>query len=980
MNGLTSAELKPSVVMATVHLICKRFREPEFSRFIYENLEGFDYDTYQRGDDYFDRVYNTLRDLQRDRSPATVIQVVRTVLNEAAGRPLLADLVGILEAELPKEEVLPPVIIGAVVAAGGATHRRDRPDQAALAALQQSQRAPDSNGWNETQAEPGTAAVRTGPVLPTPRTNRQLAEPIILRCELPKGQRLEQLNVRRGQVEFVTAKLGEDDEFDDRPIELRELISEKKIKDHFLEFPRVMDNINGWLEPERDLLFLGLPYCGKTTLLRFLFFALRAAGIDPSWEGEAPAGPAFRSGSPGGSPSRGERRLFARERYKLPQLPQAKELIPFYLWPHKEFFFETKEAEAAIIDLEKLLEKLLSKSDWLEPKPRAVLFIDNVHEPQIFELAKQLLRKQPRRWLVWGAARTGELDALLKDRREKNPWKEVEEAEVVSDVCGLAGGDEIKVLVRERLRQVLKDHQEEDQEEAIREALTKRGDVSVRVLMSMARIVYELVLSVGTKSYAEAIAKVPTDAEQILAHLMPNDILGMSALVIADFLRKPPRDLFEHVLSEVANAEFGDSKLSAVVLKGLQATFTVDKDPKQPRRVSIYVPVRETIQKPGNRTKTLKAQIWSAVQLFLQKAATSGQAEESKDLSDAWDEIRQLAQEEKQPRVRVDAARMAQRFAPESEKHAAWYYLAEALYDKENPEWEEALHCSLEALKCSGVRDDTVQKALILCQTGMCYSRQPKADWKQAKHCYRDAAKIFRKTNQAEQRADALVALAECLWYDRPQPHWTRAVILCDGALKLVPSGEQPPGRSIRARAFRRLAECFRFPPEPRWAEAVARYKDALELLTAPEDAAERLWTLYDLGESLRQQPEKDWDGAVTYLEQALKSLPAGQQQAERALILGRLADGLRNRPSSDWARAIECYREAVKVYRALGRRTDLAGAARIGRCLARATAGGSVGGRGLLPGGRRTVRRPRTAKGMGGEPLSIGRVSDRAT
>ena len=211
----------------------------------------------------------------------------------------------------------------------------------------------------------------------------------------------------------------------------------------------------------------------------------------------------------------------------------------------------------------------------------------------------------------------------------------------------------------------------------------------------------------------------------------------------------------------------------------------------------------------------------------------------------------------------------------------------------------------------------------------MCYSRQPKADWKQAKHCYRDAAKIFRKTNQAEQRADALVALAECLWYDRPQPHWTRAVILCDGALKLVPSGEQPPGRSIRARAFRRLAECFRFQPEPRWAEAVARYKDALELLTAPEDAAERLWTLYDLAESLRQQPEKDWDGAVTYLEQALKSLPAGQQQAERALILGRLADGLRNRPSSDWARAIECYREAVKVYRALGRRTDLAAALR---------------------------------------------------
>ena len=611
-------------------------------------------------------VFNILRLLGRE-SPDRVTLVARLVLEDAARKKGLDDrtrrLARRLEAELPKEEApTPPVHAPAPPAPPappkGPAPPPDRPDQAALAALQQSQRARDSNEWNETQAEPGTTAVRTGSVLPTPRTNRQLAEPIILRCELPKGQQLEQVKLeRRGQVEFVTAKLGEDDEFDDRPIELRELISEKKIKDHFLEFPRVMDNINGWLEPERDLLFLGLPYCGKTTLLRFLFFVLRAAGIDPSWEGEAPAGPAFRSGSPGGSPSRGERRLFAREGYKLPQLPQAKELIPFYLWPHKEFVFETEEAEAATIDLE----RLLSTSGWLKPKPRAVLFIDNVHEPQIFELAKQLLRKQPRRWLVWGAARTGELDALLKDRREKNPWKEVEEAEVVSDVCGLAGGDEIKVLVRERLRQVLKDHQEEDQEEAIREALTKRGDVSVRVLMSMARIVYEQVLPVGTKSYAEAIAKVPTDAEQILAHLMPNDILGMSALVIADFLKKPPRELFEHVLSKVANAEFGDSenKLSAGVLKGLQATFTVDKDPKQPRRVSIYVPVRETIQKPGNRTKTLKAQIWSAVQLFLQEAATSGQAEESKDLSDAWDEIRQLAQEEKQPRVRVDAARMA---------------------------------------------------------------------------------------------------------------------------------------------------------------------------------------------------------------------------------------------------------------------------------------------------------------------------------
>jgi serine/threonine protein kinase len=238
----------------------------------------------------------------------------------------------------------------------------------------------------------------------------------ILRCEFPKFQTLDLAGVPRGSyIEFIDAKVRAD-QSQTGPFDLLELITERQVRDSFLLFPKVAEKLNSWLQDPRDLMFLGLAFCGKTTLLRFLFF-------------------------------------------ELPQLQQSTGLAPFYLWPQPDL---TDDKVPAAVDQ---LEQLLHDRGWLKSRPRTVLLIDNVHTHQNYQLAKQLMKRQPRRWLVWGAARAGELQTLLRDKGEDNPWEKEGDnprKEVVRHVCDLAGEREIDYLIENRLREVIRANHEEN--------------------------------------------------------------------------------------------------------------------------------------------------------------------------------------------------------------------------------------------------------------------------------------------------------------------------------------------------------------------------------------------------------------------------------------------------------------------------------------------------------------------------------------
>ncbi len=51
---------------------------------------------------------------------------------------------------------------------------------------------------------------------------------------------------------------------------LQELCTEQQIARHFLPLPKFTDYLKSQLSADRDLLFLGLPFCGKTSFLTYL--------------------------------------------------------------------------------------------------------------------------------------------------------------------------------------------------------------------------------------------------------------------------------------------------------------------------------------------------------------------------------------------------------------------------------------------------------------------------------------------------------------------------------------------------------------------------------------------------------------------------------------------------------------------------------------------------------------------------------------
>lgn len=71
--------------------------------------------------------------------------------------------------------------------------------------------------------------------------------------------------------------------------------------------------------------------------------------------------------------------------------------------------------DEASLSVGKLIQTL-KQEGFFQKNKRVTLFTDNIHQLKNFAVGEELLNHEIRNWLVWGAARPGELSNLLKNK------------------------------------------------------------------------------------------------------------------------------------------------------------------------------------------------------------------------------------------------------------------------------------------------------------------------------------------------------------------------------------------------------------------------------------------------------------------------------------------------------------------------------------------------------------------------------------
>ena len=675
----------------------------------------------------------------------------------------------------------------------------------------------------------------------------------------------------------VQAQLADDlDPRRKRPA-MQELRTEQQIRDHFLLLTENERRLDEWLK-DRDLLFLGLPFCGKTTFLTFL--SLRAASVD-------------------------------------------RALLPIALHPRVDLAVE--EADVGVARLKQSFEQ----SRVLGQRRTPVLILDNVHRPEVFAVAR-LLMTSPRRWRVWAAARSAEFAERLASG-VACPW---DNRSQIKDACDLVGKDEADEMVDRVLAPLLIEHGEPNRIEEVRDALKAAGQVPMRFFIRVWKLIYERKRDVDS-GYLPFIQKEPREVEDVIRSLWPQSRAGVDALAIALFLEGPSWDLLAYVLAHVE--DYGID-LAESTIRTMRTTLALLNDPVQPTRVSMYDPIRERVKEPGNLTQRLREQIWSGVEAFL--CSAQDESSFSDDLYASWLQIAQVAGQQEKLGLRIECARRSFKYAPDNVRHQALYFLAYCLHNKPDPDWAGAIdgYRQAEALGRDAPPD---QRASTYSWLAYCLHNKPDPDWAGAIDGYRQAEALGRDAppdqrastyywlayclhnkpdpdwagsiaayRQAEalgrdappdQRASTYYWLAYCL-HNKPDPDWAGAIDAYRQAEAL--ERDAPPDQ--RAPTYSQLAYCLRSKPDPDWAGAIAAYRSALAL-------DQRAPTYYWLAYCLHNKPDPDWAGAIAAYRQA-EALERDAPPDQRAPTYYQLAYCLRSKPDPDWAGAIDAYRSALAL------------------------------------------------------------------
>ncbi len=206
---------------------------------------------------------------------------------------------------------------------------------------------------------------------------------------------------------------------------------------------------------QRDILFLGLPFCGKTSLINYL-------GVQAATN-------------------------------------HGVAIVPVLLEPREDLPLEA--VEGAVIELRRRLDRIRINAD----KRQMLLLIDNAHNPIHLKIATRLMTN-PRQWRVWGAARSGEFAHLLGGGTEC-PWAE---ENIIREACSLIGRDDAKWFVEQVLKPCLDSNSEGHLEGQILEAMDAVGQVTTRFWIQVWGLIKEKKADIDA-GYTEIIKNLPRD-------------------------------------------------------------------------------------------------------------------------------------------------------------------------------------------------------------------------------------------------------------------------------------------------------------------------------------------------------------------------------------------------------------------------------------------------------------------------------------
>ena len=658
----------------------------------------------------------------------------------------------------------------------------------------------------------------------------------------------------REDIDWQIVKSTIDDiPFENKTPSLQELRTEQQIVDHFLPLPKYVNCLDDWLTADCDRLFLGLPFCGKTTLLTYL--ALEASN------------------------------------------KRHDAIIPIHLKPRESLAFE--EIDVAVARLK----KSLKNSGVLKKRQRVILIIDNVQTQTGFEITRQLM-KSPRSWWIWAAARPRELTEYLSSGIE-NPW---DDKNIIHNACDLIGKKEIDFVVDKIIATFLMQRGEEKYVEEIRKTMKEAGQVPVRFLIQVWKLILENHPDVRA-GYATMIKAEPTKVETIIHEVMPRYRAGIDALTIASYLKRPSWELLLYILSIAL--EYG-AEVANTSITNLRKTLALLPDSVQPCRATMYDPVRDKVKEPGNLTDTLKNQIWIGLESFIEKNDTSMEDGNPNDLADAWIVLSDLALSEKKYTTAYACAQRANKFAIGMYKEITLRQKVHCLYYPE-PNCRELIPCFREILEIVTKSEKSVERISFLSQLANCLSCSNNVsalNWDEAILLYRQALELLTKPEQSDKRATTLSYIAHCL-HHKPTPEWDEAIELSRQALELL---TKPERSEERADTLSHIAYCLHHKPKPEWDEAIEFYRQALELLTKSKRSDECANALFSIASCLRSKPKPEWDEAIESYHQALEFLKKPEQSEKRANTLYSIAFCLHNKLKPEWDEAIEHYRQALEL------------------------------------------------------------------
>ncbi len=670
---------------------------------------------------------------------------------------------------------------------------------------------------------------------------------------------------------------------------LEPFTSREQIERSYIVWPHVRAREQGWVS-DRDLLLLGLPFCGKTSLLTYL--AEKAATID-------------------------------------------SKLLPVRVTLH-ERSRESIRAADAVVDID----RWVKQSDFGRER-RLVLIIDDIHRRELFPIAQRLMQGS-RSWVVWATARIGEYGDLLNSG-ESNPWTE---DDTISDAAPLVGEHDAGEFFESIIRPLMERERREPVElESVKSAINSVKDRTARFLIHVWQEISNHIHDVGFDGPG-IVNSVPSLADDVVQAIWPNDRIGIDALVVTDILERPPWDL----LATVLVSGFGyEKELVANRLAQLERSLVLLRldDPQYAGTATMYDPVRDHVRKPEQQSGNTESHVWEGVDSYLGENREQHLTSRSESIGNSWLQIAKLAYAAERYELATLCFDQAYRKLPQyssplallmmsysqtlrpgsgsedslktcrqavtesrqlnNEKllASALGFLGLLLRSQPEPDWTAAIEAYREVLSLLPSPEQQEDRAAIMDELSYCLTSQPVPDWQAAVAVYRHEANRLAESGQEPVRAIALANAAR-LQQQQPEPDWSGAIDAYHEAIDMVDDKARP---DLCAELMNSLAICHWEKPGPDWGEAIRLLRGALQLVGADEYESTRLLILYNLGLYLSSQPEPDWTAAIDAYREVLPLLESPELKENRTVVLDALVNCLTRQPESDWQAAVAVYR-----------------------------------------------------------------------